>query len=602
GRAALVLFDRDLHEVSRIDAPKLASDLTQRSDDGVLLVTGKGAAGAAAYAIDGDKLVRRAALDVALGPPTELVPRPSALAAVAASPRCTYAADHDGGALVASCKRDNGQVWALSTVAPGLHAAKLTRRHLVVAALEGHTVDAREIDEGAPASASASIDGPIWAIDAVEDDAGTLFVAASGPEDAKLDRTGGSFANVDSFVYVFRLAARGTDLQRVLSVNVSEHGVVVPKALSIALTQRGLAIDVTSGGTATMLHIDVGSRTGALPEPMVEAREAVPGISAMVRTEDGFVGVDPLLDALVRIGPKSVDVVPVEPDRADPETDLSHLGEALVFTSLMAPWQSSEGPLSRFTCETCHFEGGVDGRTHATGRGTTTATTKPLFGLFNDAPHFTRALDEDSAETVYAEFRVAGAKSAGPTWFSLADTKAAWLAHAPWAKRVDGSPEGLRRGLLHYLRAAVPPPNPRVVEHGPRFTELEAQGAALFAAKCESCHAARLVTKDPATRIDPSEWEALVLSAGSPIVWARDGWEKTGVEPYVHPDGARPSSLRRVSTRSPHFTNGSARTIAEVLERARWSGDRFFHDQSPKEANALSRDDQSALAAFLLLL
>ena len=71
-----------------------------------------------------------------------------------------------------------------------------------------------------------------------------------------------------------------------------------------------------------------------------------------------------------------------------------------------------------------------------------------------------------------------------------------------------------------------------------------------------SCHAARLSTDDPSTEVPFARWEALVL-AGGPIVWARPGYEKTGVEPYVHEQGARPSSLRRLYRKRPLFTNGS---------------------------------------------
>ncbi len=98
-----------------------------------------------------------------------------------------------------------------------------------------------------------------------------------------------------------------------------------------------------------------------------------------------------------------------------------HLGEALFFTTLMGPWNKSDGPLSRFTCETCHFEGYVDGRTHHTGRGDVHAVTKPLLGLFNNRPHFSRALDPDLVSVAFNEFRVAGAKSGRDPWYRAFD-------------------------------------------------------------------------------------------------------------------------------------------------------------------------------------
>jgi hypothetical protein len=97
-------------------------------------------------------------------------------------------------------------------------------------------------------------------------------------------------------------------------------------------------------------------------------------------------------------------------------------------------------------------------------------------------------------------------------------------------------------------------------------------------------------------------WERSVFAERAPIVWARDGYEKTGIEPYVHEMGARPTSLRRLDKKRPYFTDGSAWTLGEVLERARWQDERFFHGGGPDGAAALEPADRDALAAFLDLL
>jgi hypothetical protein len=98
-------------------------------------------------------------------------------------------------------------------------------------------------------------------------------------------------------------------------------------------------------------------------------------------------------------------------------------------------------------------------------------------------------------------------------------------------------------------------------------------------------------------------WEALVLSEAGPIVWARDGYEKTGVEPYVHAEGARPTSLRRAVAKRPYFTNGSARSLEEVVRGVRFGSDgAFFHDGAAPGAAALSDEDATDLLAFLRLL
>jgi cytochrome c peroxidase len=74
------------------------------------------------------------------------------------------------------------------------------------------------------------------------------------------------------------------------------------------------------------------------------------------------------------------------------------------------------------------------------------------------------------------------------------------------------------------------------------------------------------------------------------------------VEPYVHELGARTPSLRRLYKKWPYFTNGSAKSLADVLARARFQGEGFWHDGGPKEAAGLGEEERRALLAWLDLL
>ena len=89
-------------------------------------------------------------------------------------------------------------------------------------------------------------------------------------------------------------------------------------------------------------------------------------------------------------------------------------------------------------------------------------------------------------------------------------------------------------------------------------------------------------------------------------MWASAEYQKTGVLPYVHERGARTTTLRRIAQKQPHFTNGSARTLSDVLDRCGFAGDRFFHDASgasgEKGVTALTQPERDALLAFLELL
>ena len=289
------------------------------------------------------------------------------------------------------------------------------------------------------------------------------------------------------------------------------------------------------------------------------------------------------------------------------------MGEALFFTNLMAPWNKIRGPLSRFTCETCHFEGYVDGRTHHTGRGDVRATTKPLLGLFNNRPHFSRALDPDLATMVNNEFRVAGAKS-GHDPGSPPPRRPSRGRRSSTAPADDYDAIGLRRSLMAFLMDFTHRPNPAVLGRA-----VARPIASAAAPRSSRSAAARGATRrgssptTPGTRVPPAGWEALVLSREGPIVWASNGYKKTGIEPYVHEQGARPPSLRRLYKKWPYFTNGSAKSLGEVMggcgggardvARRRAGGLSWgLCPTSAQGCEGLGEGDAEAVLAFLQLL
>jgi hypothetical protein len=350
--------------------------------------------------------------------------------------------------------------------------------------------------------------------------------------------------------------------------------------------------------------------------PTVVTQDLVPGTTSMVARADGtLVFADPLLDAWVSrssSGTAAPRVVPVReaidapaaaaPLGAESADVAARVGEALLSTTLMAPWNRSDGPLSRFTCETCHFEMYGDGRIHHTGRGDVHATTKPLRGLFNNRPHFSRALDPDLTVVANSEFRVAGAKSDHDSWFTVRVDDFPWLR---WLGVTDSSlpPLALRKALMTALMRLGHAPNPAVTPGG-HFTDLERQGAALFRDRCETCHQARLASDEPASRLPFARWESLIMTDADPLVWGEAEYRQTGVVPYVHESGARVPSLRRLYKKFPYFTNGSAKDLAAVLARARFSGDAFWHEGGPAGASQSFFDPEEIqrLRAFLDLL
>jgi hypothetical protein len=603
GADAVVVLDGGLHEVQRLPAPRAPTALAVAGD--AVYVAGElvpeGAPSIARFRWRGG----------ALSPAgTAALPGVHAIRGLAAG---------EGGWLYA-VEEERGRLVALQAANPAAPALVFARRRelpigngparlqrlgdrLIVDCILDHALVIQRLDPGGAPAAEPPVrivhDGPIWGFAAARDATGDLVIAAGGVEDHPLDRTIGSFGYVDSFLYLYRVDLGAGRATRLAALDVSDHGVVVPKALTLALAPAPV-VRVAGYGTDRLLEVRFEGGS-----PSVSSREIVPGTNAVVERRDGaLVFADPLLDAWVaeRAGGRP-EVVPVSaPGQPAPDPDV-RLGEALIFTTLIAPWNRSDGPLSRFTCETCHFEGYTDGRTHATGRGTVHAVTKSLLGLYNNRPHFSRALDADLVSVAFNEFRVAGARSDHDPWFSLGARDVPWLgALGVGDERL--SPERLRRAFISFLMAFNHRPNPAAVGRA-AFSPEERAGAALFRDRCESCHEARLESDAPESRVPFERWEEMVMARDGAIVWGKAEYKKTGVIPYVHEEGARVPSLRRLYKKHPYFTNGSAPDLEAVLARARFSPTDFWHEgggDAPAGLAALDAREREVLLAFIEIL
>ncbi|HEX4419686.1 MAG TPA: hypothetical protein VH165_17350 [Kofleriaceae bacterium] len=680
GESAVVALDGDGAELARLAAPRSPSGLAVWPDgagaDDVLVV-GEAARELAHYRVEGGRLARAAALPVdALG-----------LRDVALAPdgKTAYLVeDHDGRLLAVALERDRAR---------GLRAAgvrELARCHgpiqvaaagdyVAVDCLLDHTIELRRVGgepgraggepgraDGEPMRAGGEPvrihhDGPLWRFALAPQADGGVLVAAGGVEDHPLEREDGGFGYIDSYLYLYRVAP-GAQPVRLAAINTSELGVVTPKW--VALRADADVVAVTAAGYASPSVVTATWRAGDLAAPPRIAQIALlPGTADAQLTGDGtIVAANPLFDAWVvaRAGalgeagagprggpgagagggvgtgvrggaldpaPRVVAVVSTQPARSA----MSRIGELLFFTTLMAPWNSADGKLSRFTCETCHHEGYVDGRTHFTGRGQVYATTRPLYGLGNDRPFFSRALDKTMTQMVHAEFRVANRHNGRDPWFALTRADVPWLAEVAGIP-AELSPAQLREAFMTFLMDFTHRANPAVIDRiaadpsrPPRFTALERAGAQVFRDRCAGCHAARLVADDPGSVVPFERWEALVLSAPGPIVWSNAAYARTGVTPYVGDSGARVPPLRRLYKKWPYFTNGHARSLDDVLERFAFSvapavagarspavalpvagapspGDTAYHDAAPDAAVRLPPDEKPALRAFLDLL
>jgi hypothetical protein len=622
GRGALVALDADLRELDRVAAPA-SPDGVAVAADGEVLVVGELSDRVARYRVRAGRIEPAGAV---------VLPGVRAMRDVAAGPEgAAYVVEEHDGRLIAMTPGREGadEAPAARADVPLCHGpfrVQRTPRHVVVDCLLDHAIVVRPVDaRGFPAAAGESRivhDGPMWGMDALEAPDGALLVAVGGVEDHPLDRTQGSFAFIDSYVTLYRwdpgeLAGGGAPA-KLAETNTSALGLVTPKVVKLAWRPAPGGLDLTVAGYATDRLLTLSwSRApaggDALGDPAVASRTVPPGSTAALLLADGGLAIaNPLVDAWVKVPPqgggggggRAADVQSVEDGVSKRRSVASRVGEALFFTTLMAPWNKSEGRLSRFTCETCHWEGYVDGRNHDTGRKQgevhVRATTKPLLGLMSNRPHFSRALDPDMATMVNAEFGVAGSKSDHDPWFAVRERDFPWLADVGVP---EGSlpPEALRRSLMTFMMEFTHRTNPSVAGRT-TWTPVERRGAAVFRDRCESCHEARLVADEPSSRVPFDAWEEDVMSPSDAIVWAHADYEKTGVEPYVNDKGARVVSLRRLYKKHPYFTNATARDLPDVLDKARFAGSTFYHENAPDGAAALTADEKTALAAFLDLL
>jgi hypothetical protein len=608
GGDAVVVLDASLRELSRLEAPAGPVALAV-AEDRTVYVAGEFSSSIARYAWKDGTLAPAGS--------TEL-DGVRAIRDIAAAPNgFVYVVEEHEGRLLAfrpaRAARTNPPLAA--KLCHGPVRLRYYGDFLAVNCLLDHALVFVKLDPSGAPSREPPIriahDGPIWSFALHPLEQGTFVVAVGGVEDHPLDRTIGAFGYIDSFLYLYRFDPARSEVKREAEVNLSELGVVTPKAIAIeSASSSSTVVRATGYASDKVLWISFTPDRSRVSRVATMAG-FLPGSHALLELADkSLVFANPLLDAWVKLpftgipekdGTSRPDVVPVAAKA--PRSDVTErVGEALFFTTWMAPWNSSEGPLSRFTCETCHFEGYVDGRIHHTGRGDVHAVTKPLLGLWNNRPHFSRALDDDLVAVAFNEFRVAGAKSNHDPWFDLQASDAPWLSYLGHSGGTL-SGEYLRKALMSFLMAFNHRPNPMVIGKT-SFSDQEREGAAVFRDKCESCHEARLASDAAVSRVPFDKWESLVLAREGAIVWGKATYEKTGVEPYVHEKGARVPSLRRLYKKHPYFTNGSAKSLEEVLTQARFDVGGGFRHTPPKPDGGATLDEKSraALLSFLDLL
>ena len=316
---------------------------------------------------------------------------------------------------------------------------------------------------------------------------------------------------------------------------------------------------------------------------------------------DRFVTADRLSDTLtfVALGRDAARVestlVIGKPERPSP----AERGELLFYSRALVRNNVATGPLSLYTCAACHDDGHLDGRLHPAKQNKFFSTTSTCRGLATTAP-FLRLGNQATLDLFADNIVSTHAQGAERDPAHFADYPVTLrLRGAAGASEVTLQPAEVRAALARYMERIPPEPSPFVAPNAAsnaRALGAEARrGLALFRDRCAGCH--QLVGNSAlGDHVPAAEQEARVL-AGQ-VALTSPGRYAVGT-PVLGEGGNNPPSLRGVWDAAPYFSDGSARTLEEVLRRTDPDADAVHAPANAARPSAFTADAQAALLAFL---
>ncbi len=483
------------------------------------------------------------------------------------------------------------------------------RALLVVSSFIDHEVTVHPIGADghlAPALQTIETEAPV--LDAVVDGGG-----ASGPpalwllthEDRPLSRAHLSVEGLDSGLLRLpaRLAGAGgppfedAGPQRRPFTNLSERATAPVIELAAASSDaRSGAIAIVGAGTDDVLIVPADTR-----DPRAGATVSVGAEPVAVAALPGgrWVTADRLSDTLTFVAsgapgaPRVAATLDVgTPARSSP----AELGELLFYSRALTPRNVADGPLSLYTCAACHDDGHVDGRRHPSKRNRFFSMTKTCRGLGTTPPYL--SVGEPATIDAFADNIVAthaqGAEGGADDYDRYPVTLRVRAARADAWTSVVLSPVEVRAALAAYMVGIPPEPSPFVA--GRRaFSAEERRGLAVFRARCVGCH--ELVGDTALGNAVPArELEHRLLAGQVALTSAR--LYDVGT-PMLGKTGNNPPSLRGVWDAAPYFSDGSARTLDDVLRRTDSSAAKVHAPENAERPPALSPEACAALRAFL---
>ena len=421
-------------------------------------------------------------------------------------------------------------------------------------------------------------------------------------EDRPVSRAHGPVEGLDSGL--LRLPARRTvagngppfeDLGsgRRAFVNLGERRDPVIELAAAAVSGETLA--VVGAGSDNLLLTAAGDP--ALAPAAVLGVGANP--SAVAALPGGrFVTADRLSDTLSFVGggrgKPTATLVVGTPERPSP----AERGELLFYSRALVPNNVADGPLSLYTCAACHDDGHLDGRRHPAKLNRFFSTTATCRGLATTAPYL--RLGNQATIDVFADNIVAthaqGAER-DPAHFDQYPVVLRLRARSGW-ETATLSPVEVRAALARYLERIPIEPSPFATP-GAQALDAEARrGLSLFRDRCAGCHQ---LVDDTALghHIPEASLEARLLAGqvalASPRLYA------VGT-PVLGEGGNNPPSLRGVWDAAPYFSDGSARTIEELLRRTNPGAPAVHAKENAAGPSAFTAEGRAALLAFLRVL
>jgi mono/diheme cytochrome c family protein len=319
--------------------------------------------------------------------------------------------------------------------------------------------------------------------------------------------------------------------------------------------------------------------------------------TAVAALPDGrFVTADRLGDTLTfvstddPVGVEATLVVgaPARPSPAD-------RGELLFYSRALVRNNVATGPLSLYTCAACHDDGHLDGRLHPAKQNKFLSTTLTCRGIGTTAPYL--RLGNQATIDVFADNIVS-------THAQGAERDPEHFADYPVTLRIAGQsgareatlqPKEVRAALARYMERIPPEPSPFVAAGARTLTPVARRGLALFRDRCARCH--QLTgNSDLGNHVDEAAEEARLLAGQVALTSPRRYAVGT---PVLGQGGNNPPSLRGAWDNAPYFSDGTARTLEEVLRRTDPDAEAVHAPANAARPPAFSGDEQAALLALL---